>query len=432
MLKKVKKTSNYNKLAVEAKDKQINKAAKGKFKMYLYIIFSFGLLIRLYFAINTKGHPIDMGDFKYWSLLAANNFTHFYSSKAFTDYPPLYIYILFIIGKITIILKLGSNIIAFNLLIKLPSILADLVTAYMLIKLSNKYLTQKWGVVIASIYILNPVIIFNSSIWGQIDSFFAMFIILAILLLKDEKIIIASMVFTAAVLLKPQGIIFLPILLFEFIKNKKINTFLSSIIFSLVTFILIILPFSFNQDLLWIFKLYIKTISEYPYASLNAFNLFSLLGGNWKDASQLITLFGIQTILTYKIIGYVFIVLITSFVAFLYLKGKTIALPGICALILITGVFVLSTGMHERYMYPATALVLLVFILIYDKRFLMLYGAISITGFFNTYLVYNLSQKNIFQVPQNDFVLLTMSLFNVFILIYMVIISIDVSLSCKV
>jgi Gpi18-like mannosyltransferase len=431
MLKKVGKTSSYNKFPRKVKDKQMDKAGKRKLKMYLYIIFSFGLLIRLYFAITTKGHPIDMGDFKYWALLAANNFTHFYNSKAFTDYPPLYIYILFIIGKITIIFKLASNIMAFNLLIKLPSILADLITAYLLIKLSNKFITQKWGVIIASIYILNPVIIFNSSIWGQIDSLFVMFIISAILLLKDEKIIIASMVFTAAVLLKPQGIIFLPILLFEFIKNYKINTFLSSLVFSLAAFILIILPFSFNQDLLWIFKLYIKTISEYPYASLNAFNLFSLLGGNWKDASQLITLFGMQTILTYKIMGYTFIVLITAFVAFLYLKGKTIALPGISALILITGVFVLSSGMHERYMYPATALILLVFILINDKRYLILYGAVSITGFFNTYIVYNLSQKNIFQVPQNDFILLTMSLLNVFILIYMVIISIDVSIIRK-
>ena len=397
----------------------------------LYIIIGLGLLIRLYFALTTKGHPIDMADFKYWASWAAKDFTHFYNTKVFTDYPPLYIYILFIIGKIVNFLNLGYNVIAQNFLIKLPSILADLITTYMLFKLSIRYLSKKWGLVIVGIYILNPVIIFNSSIWGQIDSFFTMFIILGILLLKDDNIIIASIVFTAAVLLKPQGIIFLPILLFELIRNRKIKTFVLSFIFALATFILIILPFSFNQDLLWIFKLYIKTISEYPYASLNAFNLFSLLGGNWKGASEGIKFFGIQTIVTYKIMGYIFITLITSFVAFLYIKGKTIALPGIGALILITGVFVLSSGMHERYMYPATALILLVFILVKDIRYLMLYGAISITGFFNTYIVYNLSQKNIFQVPQNDLILLLISLLNVFILIYMVIISIDISIKTK-
>ena len=287
------------------------------------------------------------------------------------------------------------------------------------------------GLIIAGIYFLNPVIILNSSIWGQVDSFFTMFIIFAILLLKDKNIIQASVVFTAAVLLKPQGIIFLPILLFELIKCRNIKTFLLSVTFSLVTFVLIILPFSFNQDLLWIFKLYIKTISEYPYASLNAFNLFSLLGGNWKDVSLGMTFLGIQTIFTYKIMGYVFIILITSFVAFLYLKGKTIALPAIGALILITGVFVLSSGMHERYMYPATALILLVFILIEDIRLLILYGATSFTGFINTYIVYNLSQKNIYQVPQNDLILKIVSLLNVFILIYLVIISIDIAIKTK-
>ncbi len=65
----------------------------------------------------------------------------------------------------------------------------------------------------------------DSTIWGQVDSFFTMIIIAALILLLDKRLEASAVLFTMAILMKPQGSFFLPILLFELIKRRKPRKF---------------------------------------------------------------------------------------------------------------------------------------------------------------------------------------------------------------
>ncbi|WP_242832614.1 hypothetical protein [Clostridium saccharoperbutylacetonicum] len=178
--------------------------------------------------------------------------------------------------------------------------------------------------------------------------------------------------------MKPQGIIFLPILFFELVRQSKIKNFMFSALAALVTILVIIIPFSINQqNPLWIVSLYTKTISEYPYASVNAFNFFSLIGGNYKSYNT--NLF----IVNYHTLGMLFIVITTLIGWFVYIKGNNRKYVSAIALLQIAGVFTFSVGMHERYLFPAVALAVLSYIYLKDKRFMILAIGFSITSYIN-------------------------------------------------
>ncbi|MBD7912156.1 MULTISPECIES: glycosyltransferase family 39 protein [Clostridium] len=345
-------------------------------KLIIFTVLGVGLFLRIALGVLVEGYTTDLNFFKTWATKAANSLSEFYSGSRAADYPPFFIYILCFIGKLTSISSLSGYS---TLLIKIPSILADIVTAYIIYKLAKKYISSEMSTLLAVFYIFNPAVFINSALWGQVDSFFTMIIIIAVYLMSENKIILSTVIFTVGVLMKPQGIIYLPILFFEIVRRKDFKLLLKMAAVAIVTALIIIIPFSINQSPLWIFNLYSNTISEYPYASVNGFNFFSLIGANYiKNKS---TLF----IFSYHTYGMLFIVLVTLFSWYIYAKGNAIKFAPLAALIQIAGVFTFSVGMHERYLFPAAALAVLAYIYQKDKRFLLLAVGFSITIFINTY-----------------------------------------------
>lgn len=395
-------------------------------KFIIFAILAAGLLLRLIVAPIIEGWPNDISANKYWANSAASSppgssifhgLIHFYNS-GWCDYPPVFIYVLFIIGKLASLPGLNS---IFTLLIKLPSIFADLVTAYMLFRLAKKQLGIGFGILAGVIYTFMPIVLLDSTVWGQVDSFFTMIIVAALTLLMEKKFNWAVVFFTVAVLMKPQGIFFFPVILFEMLKVGSLKVFLKTFLkvfaIGLATTVLIVLPFSFTQEPLWIIYKFLDTAKEYPSAAMNAFNLFGLLGANFKDGAN--TLF----IFSYNTWGLIFDVLILGFVGFIYIKGKHVALPIISALILNVGAFVCTTKMHERYMFPAIAIVIMALIYLKDKRLLMIFATLSITIFANIHILFSRmlvkGVENAHFSPY-DPVLLFFSLVNVLLFIYLI------------
>ena len=102
-----------------------------------YIFIFIGLLIRVVCALAYYGHNTDVTDFIAWSdMLFRDGIPAFYLSDSFTDYPPGYMYILWILGfiKNTFSLSGSANV----LLFKLPAIISDMVIAKMIYSLSKE------------------------------------------------------------------------------------------------------------------------------------------------------------------------------------------------------------------------------------------------------------------------------------------------------
>jgi len=303
-------------------------------KIVLFTLLAVGLLLRIAASTLMEGYSGDINLFKNWASTAANSLSQVYSSARSADYPPLYIYVLALIGKIAKIPAFNSY---YVLMLKLPAIIADIITSYFIYRLGKKHFSGVVSIFLAAFYIFNPAIFIDSTFWGQVDSFFTLLIVIAVFLLSEKKIAASSAMFAVAVLMKPQGIIFLPILFFELVRERKVKNFIYAIASAMVTALIIIIPFSLNgQSPLWIFNLYSKTISEYPYASVNGFNFFSLIGANYKNNTDNLFVFNYHTW------GMLFIIVTTLISWFVYIKNNNRNFASAIALLQIAGVFTFS------------------------------------------------------------------------------------------
>lgn len=394
-------------------------------RILLFTILAAALLIRVCFAPVIEGWPNDISANKYWAANAAKGLSSFYSS-GWCDYPPLFIYVLALVGKLAAIPWLSGH---FTLLVKLPSILADLVTAYLIYKVAGRQLKPILAVTAAAAYAFHPAVFLDSTIWGQVDSFFTMIIVAALILLLDKRLEASAVLFTMAILMKPQGIFFLPILLFELIKRRKPRKFVSVFATGVITTAVTILPFAVSQEPLWIFKLYLSGAKEYTSATMNAFNVFALAGANFKDGSIVPFLF------SYNTWGIIFDVLIFAAAGFLYLKSRHVAAPIVVAMVLNAGAFIFSVKMHERYMFPVLALCILAMAYLKDKRFMLLFAGFSTTVFYNMHILfqrvilYNNNVASAHLIGKGIYpVVMMFSILNILLFIYLVKVSCDVLL----
>ncbi|WDM21916.1 glycosyltransferase 87 family protein [Paenibacillus polymyxa] len=373
--------------------------------LMLWTVLGVGFFLRMAIAPWISGH-MDLMLFRNWATTAADSLSGFYTNGS-SDYPPFYIYILYVIGQI------GSTD-AFSpymsVLLRLPNILADIVTAYMLYRLASKRVGYGISLGLAIFYVFNPAVFINSTFWGQVDSFFTMLIVAMIVLLVENRVGWSTVLFTVAVLMKPQGIIYGPVLFFELLRQRKIQPWLLSIGGAVVTTILVILPFSWGQEPLWLLDLYKGTVGEYPYASVNAYNFFALIGGNYTQDTTTLFLF------SYHTWGMICIVLVTLFTWWMFIRSRKPQFAAAAALVLIAGVFTFASSMHERYLFPAAALAVLAYLYLRDRRFLWLAGGFSLTIFLNTFDIFYSSNSR----DQYGIILGVTSLLNVLLFGYLV------------
>ncbi|MDP4144725.1 MAG: glycosyltransferase family 39 protein [Bacillota bacterium] len=375
-------------------------------KLLILSLIGIGFLLRIVLGLSFRGFSTDISLFKNWANSAANSLSQFYSNARSSDYPPAYIYVLCLVGKLVKVSVLSKY---FTLIIKLPSIIADIATAYLIYRIASKYLSQEISVLLLTFYMFNPAVFINSTLWGQVDSFFTFIVACAVFFMTEGKIALSSVIFTVGVLMKPQGIIYLPVVFFELVRRKELKTILKSAACALITAVVIILPFSINKGVTWIFQLFSGTLSEYPYASMNGFNFYSLIGKNYVNDSSTFFIF------SYHVWGMIFIILITLFTWFIYIKGNDKLYASAAALIQIAGVFTFSTRMHERYLFPAAALAILAFIYLRDKRILLFVTGFSATIYLNTYAILFQSSGSVY----NAIISIT-SLLNVVLFIYLI------------
>ncbi|AAK78334.1 Gpi18-like mannosyltransferase [Clostridium acetobutylicum] len=377
-----------------------------------------GFLFRIIVGLLITGYVTDIGLYKQWALTAAKNLAAVYTNGS-VDYPPVYLYVLSIIGKIASSSFMSNYS---TLLIKLPSIIADIFSAYFVYRLSIKRFSYETSFALTLFYLFNPAILINSTLWGQADSFFTLLVILAVYFISEDKIVPSSIFFALSVLMKPQGIIFLPLVLFWYIKNKNLKSIFKSIASGFITTIIVLAPFSISKgNITWIFDLYTREVSEYPYASNNAFNFYSLIGANRVKDSNTMFIF------SYHTWGMLFIVLITLISGFFYLKSKNKYASTLAALIQVVGVFNFSVGMHERYMFTAVLASILAYIYFKDKRLLLISLLLSFINYANMHtILFNRLNMNV--NSSSSMLIVFISLLNITTFVYLIKVCFDLCL----
>ena len=350
------------------------------------MIFIAGLILRILFACIFEGYGADINCFFSWShLLVDRGFSGFYSPDYFCDYPPGYLYILRILGSFFKTFHINSITPLTLLVLKTPSIFCDMAISYLIYRYSQKRFSKKSAFFLTAIYLFHPAVLINSAVWGQVDSVFTLCILLVCILLSQRKYLPAYFTYAIALLIKPQSLFFAPLILcavaeygFSSRSLKKIALNLLGGLSAIASLILLSLPFGFAN----VFSQYTDTLGSYPYAAVNACNLWGLLGLNWIHQDTAVGT------LTYSQIGTISIVLTTLFSFFLfYFLRKREDRYYLTGAFLVVSVFLFSVRMHERYMYPAMILILFAAVHNREKGYLLHYLTLSLCHFGNVYYV---------------------------------------------
>ena len=364
-------------------------------ELILMAILLGAFIVRVILSLIFYGHPTDINCFMAWgNMVAENGMSNFYTSGAFADYPPGYMYICGAISAFCRLVGIPYGSDGMALLFKMPSTFADLLTAYLLYRMAKKRnLGEKGALLLAGIYAFTPTLMFVSGAWGQIDSVLALLIAIVILLLQSDKRILAGAVYGLAILMKPQALMFGPILAVAFILDifdhreawvKKLVETVLAVVAAVVVLYVLALPFQGSQGPLWLIDKYSSTASSYHYASIEAFNFGSLCGWNWKTADTLILW------MPYYEFGMGMIVLSTLFASVLYFfgrkqsRGALFLASGLAVLL----IFTFGHYMHERYMLPALLLILIAYLYYGDRRLLAAFGGLTVTSFLNAACAY--------------------------------------------
>ena len=346
--------------------------------------------IRVIVALIFEGYSSDIGCFKGWAIAAFERGpVNFYTSDMFVDYPPGYIYVLWVLGLIRELFSIDAMGALFTLMVKLPSIAAELITAIIVFKTARKQMGKTFALLCSAFVLFNPAFFFNSSVWGQVDAFFTLFAVLVIYYLKKDTPWLGAAFFALALLIKPQAVMLLPVVglyyVFALVKKGRMRRgvlgLLGGAAIGAGVFVLGVLPFTGNQPISWILGKYIGTVESYQFASINAYNLFALTGGNWKPFDSPFWFFSYQTW------GIIFIVIICALVVFLQWRSREQGRLFDIAGFLIVSVFMLAHAMHDRYILPACMLLLFAFVYSRDGTTLFFAAAFSVTALLNQMVV---------------------------------------------
>lgn len=337
----------------------------------LVAMFSVALLLRIAIAPRV-GFYIDLRYFQTWSAELAKVGPHrFYSIDNLADYPPGYLFVLWLIGKI-------SSAPGY-LLIKMPAILGDLGLAWVAgtfaARLAPASVRERLPVraIVAAAVLFNPAVIALSTVWGQVDVVPVFFVLCSLLLLFTGEASLrrelgAFLLFGVAFAMKPQTGFALPIMLYALYRRYLHGRGGTELLDGALGIALVCsgalgvwvasgLPFGLGPVELLHF--YSRSASVHPFTSANAFNLWGVLG-SWRNdqtGDHVMKVAGIPALRVGMVLflGCVGGVLWRAHRAIERGSNEARMLLLAAAVTSLLG-YTLLTRMHERYVFIALAL----------------------------------------------------------------------------
>jgi len=330
-----------------------------------------GLVLRIFLSMFLTYEP-DFNTWRGWGAqISSSGFGEFYDLY-WCDYMPGYLYVLRLLNAV----HGAFPGIPVEILFKLPANLADVGITVMIFIVLRDITTVKNAMIASVVYLFNPATLSNSTFWGQIDSFHALPILLAIYFGLKKRYILSGVLAAAAFMIKPQSIIVFPVIGFLTLRPliadwRKISykTLLPPVLFGaaiITASIIITLPFIWDyiDSLSYVFtgpfelikERFVKAYEQYNTASLNAFNFWgsfamwesdqnTFLGYTFKTCGTLIfaTLYAAMMSLLFR---YVLLRRNSEGASFSYLILELVTL-------VLFSVFLFVTRAHERHLLPA-------------------------------------------------------------------------------
>lgn len=283
----------------------------------------------------------------------------------------------------TVMFFLEDNL--YPAMLKWPSIAADFGVAWLvylvLVEREKGVKGREPGKLGAVVYLLNPVVWYNSAVWGQTDAVISFLAMAAFYLLLKRKLVWAGLALTISLYIKISLVIFLPIFVAVALKEKfKLKQAVGAMMAVWAVIGVLTLPFSRGEPWSWLYQIYAKKVlgMQLKVITANAFNIWAALTGIHEQPHSKIFM-----VFSYQAWGLVLFGLAFIPVVYITLKRKKeeVVWWGLAMTALLS--FMLLTNMHERYLYPLFGY--LTVLAVRNKKLMMVYWMISVISLLNLY-----------------------------------------------
>jgi Gpi18-like mannosyltransferase len=310
------------------------------------------------------------------------------------DYPPFYLYPLYVVGRLIEIDTIGGYPSFRMLAIKFVPCLTDSLTCIILYKLGS-HRSKALGLFAAGIWAVNPASIFNCGFWGQTDCVMMFLAALLFYLLGQKKVVLSGVVFALLCTTKLQGLYLAPVLGMELfticfgslnIRNFHLNSlnrvnvgkFLKFVCAAAITIGAVFVPFMIGSGSIALpLSVYTGGLDKYPYCSVNADNFYAFIGLNGvKDSVNSPLGISVSTV------GTMMLALAVTLVVVVYLFGMRKS-HWLAAYMLTEFIFILTCRQHERYQIITLIMLAGAFLEIADRRILPMFYLQSFVVFVN-------------------------------------------------
>ncbi len=374
----------------------------------LLALLAGAFLLRAALVLVTDAYPYDEGCLFSWALRMADvGPAGFYAPDYFADYPPGYMLVLWLVGRLMQAFGLAYTQKSAALLMALVPILCDLGLAALVYAIGQKNLGRRAGLWLAALAAFCPAFLFDSAVWRQIDGVLCLCMAGAFWLLEQKRFVPAAFLYGVALAVKPQPLLLGPALAVCFLRPLLLPSLPGpalqdagarraarlhalkngalGVLAALAPPLAAALPFGPVGSLpALLAEKYWGTAQSYPYASINACNLYAALGANWAGQE------GRFGPLTWQQWGCAGILFVTGYLLFLAVRGSRAGRfsPLLLAAVYLAGIFTFSHRMHERYLLPAIALLIAAAAVWGERRLVGLSAGFSLTATLNQALVY--------------------------------------------
>ena len=167
-----------------------------------------GMLLRAVLAVVTQPYTYDQNCFFAWALkIAQDGPQNFYAPDYFADYPPGYMLVLGLVGKLMGLLHLNFTQAAAWLLMSLVPILCagGLVWAVWHIGLEAGNGDERWANRAAGFAAFGPSLMYCTGVWMQIDEVVCFLMVLALWRLSRGRFWQGCLWYGVALAVKPQA-----------------------------------------------------------------------------------------------------------------------------------------------------------------------------------------------------------------------------------
>ncbi|MBI5864720.1 MAG: NPCBM/NEW2 domain-containing protein [Planctomycetes bacterium] len=319
------------------------------------------------------GHQPDIEIFVRWMRgLTERSLGGFYAGEPFCDYPPLML-LLFRGAGGAVRWIAGAGYTDAQLVIGLKSLatLAEFLLGGLLFVEGRRLGGTRAGLLAGGLFLLNPVALYDSVYWGQVDSIQTLFSVAAVSLACRRRWMLSGAMAALGLGAKFQAIVFVPLVVLECYRVARWRGLVKAGVGALLAASAVAGPLlaanAFRESFS---RAYVRVIGQYNERSKNAYNLWVLLGdaeandSAVPDAILRTVADGRESMpaneswlltLTVRRISLALFAAAVAIVLSLYSRRpgrfQIFAAGGLLAL----AFFLFPTEMHERYGYPAIA-----------------------------------------------------------------------------